>query len=128
MSPKQKAVSGSPAAGRAAAKPKAPEAEVAAPEVGAEAAAAEDDVAPEPGAAPEPDVAHEDPAEPEVVFTYRSAGGAVAIFWRGRQVKTVGGAVGASLRRKLGEADAATTQALLARASGKFKRGTEHQR
>lgn len=64
----------------------------------------------------------------EVVFTYRSAGQSVAIFWRGRQVKTVGGAVGAALRRKLAEADEATAQGLLARASGNFKRGTEHPR
>jgi hypothetical protein len=52
----------------------------------------------------------------------------VVIFWRGRQVKTVGGAVGASLRRKLAEADEATQQGLLARASGNFKRGTERRR
>jgi hypothetical protein len=67
-------------------------------------------------------------AAPEVVFTHRSAGGSVVIFWRGRQVKTVGGAVGASLRRKLADADEATAQALLTRASGNFKRGTERRR
>jgi hypothetical protein len=62
------------------------------------------------------------------VFTYRSTGSAVAIFWHGRQVKTVGGAVGAALRFKLASADEATAQSLLARASGDFKRGSERPR
>jgi hypothetical protein len=86
---------------------------------------------PDPEAAVEAKLsADRQPAEaaPEVVFTHRSAGGSVVIFWRGRQVKTVGGAVGASLRRKLADADEATAQALLTRASGNFKRGTERQR
>jgi hypothetical protein len=62
------------------------------------------------------------------VFTYRPAGAAIAIFWHGRQVKTVGGAVGASLLHKLGDADADTQQDLLARAAGNFRRGTERTR
>ncbi len=67
-------------------------------------------------------------AAPDVVFTYKPAGGAIAIFWHGRQVKTVGGAVGARLRFQLADADEATAQQLLARASGNFKRGTERSR
>ena len=67
-------------------------------------------------------------ATTDLPFAYKAAGAGIVIFWHGRQVKTVGGASGASLRRKLTDADDATAQGLLARASGNFKRGTEHQR
>ncbi|MGB2941150.1 MAG: hypothetical protein WBD38_12730 [Candidatus Dormiibacterota bacterium] len=120
MSPGKKASSGSPSpsaprAKEAKAKPTTAEAIPAAAEPGTVSPATAGDV----GAAPTP---------AEVVFTYSNAGQSVAIYWRGRQVKTVGGAVGAALRRKLAESDDATTQGLLARASGNFKRGTERTR
>lgn len=114
MSPKKKKASGSPSAKKAAPAPE--------PEAPSEPAAAETS-----GTEGSPDVAAPEGAT-DIVFTYKPAGGAIAIFWHGRQVKTVGGAVGARLRFQLAGADDATTQQLLARASGNFKRGTERSR
>ncbi len=100
MSPGKKASSGSPT----------PEAAEAATAPSTEATSTE-------AASPE--------ADPDPQFSYKTAGAGIVIFWHGRQIKTVGGASGASLRRKLTDADDATAQGLLARASGNFKRGNE---
>jgi hypothetical protein len=64
---------------------------------------------------------------PEDTFTYRRAGAAIMIFWRGREVKTMRGAPAAALLHKLDAADEDEQQALLARATGNFKRGTERR-
>jgi hypothetical protein len=49
------------------------------------------------------------------------------IFWRGREVKTMRGAPAAALLHKLDAADEDEQQALLARATGNFKRGTDRR-
>jgi hypothetical protein len=64
---------------------------------------------------------------PEDTFTYRRAGAAIMIFWRGREVKTMRGAPAAALLHKLDAADEDEQQALLARATGNFKRGTDRR-
>ena len=62
---------------------------------------------------------------PEDMFTYRRAGAAIMIFWRGREVKTMRGAPAAALLHKLDAAEEEERQDLLRRASGNFRRGTE---
>ncbi len=64
---------------------------------------------------------------PEDTFTYRRAGAAIMIFWRGREVKTMRGAPAAALLHKLDAADEDEQQTLLARAIGNFKRGTDRR-
>lgn len=64
---------------------------------------------------------------PEDTFTYRRAGAAIMIFWRGREVKTMRGAPAAALLHKLDAADEDEQQALLAKATGNFKRGTDRR-
>lgn len=64
---------------------------------------------------------------PEDTFTYRRAGAAIMIFWRGREVKTLRGAPAAALLHKLDAADEDEQQALLAKATGNFKRGTDRR-
>jgi hypothetical protein len=64
---------------------------------------------------------------PEDTFTYRRAGAAIMIFWRGREVKTMRGAPAVALLHKLDASDEDEQQALLARATGNFKRGTERR-
>jgi hypothetical protein len=63
----------------------------------------------------------------EDTFTYRGAGAAIMIFWRGREVKTMRGAPAAALLHKLDAADEDGRQELLRRATGNFKRGTERR-
>ncbi len=62
---------------------------------------------------------------PEDTFTYRRAGAAIMIFWRGREVKTMRGAPAAALLHKMDAAEEDDQQELLRRATGNFKRGTE---
>jgi len=64
---------------------------------------------------------------PEDTFTYRRAGAAIMIFWRGREVKTMRGAPAAALLHKLDTVDDDEQQALLGRATGNFKRGTQRR-
>jgi hypothetical protein len=64
---------------------------------------------------------------PEDTFTYRRAGAAIMIFWRGREVKTMRGAPAAALLHNLDRAEEKERQDLLRRASGNFKRGTERR-
>jgi hypothetical protein len=61
---------------------------------------------------------------PEDTFTYRRAGAAIMIFWRGREVKTMRGAPAVALLRKLDDAGEEGQQELLRRAAGNFTRGT----
>ena len=62
----------------------------------------------------------------EGTFTFRLAKtDRVLIEWRGRIVTVVAGAKGARLAARLARADTAGRQALLARATGNFKRGNE---
>lgn len=138
MSPREDLTSGSPAL-KPALKPAAQKPAAKKPVVAKKPAPAKKPVAetaPQPEASPAgPEAtAATSPPPPEPVadgaedtFSYKSMGAAVAIFWQGRQVVTVGGAVGAALRRKLADADEATVQELLQRASGNFKRGNERR-
>jgi len=64
---------------------------------------------------------------PEDTFTYRRAGAAIVIFWRGREVKSMRGAPAVALLHKLDDAAEEEQQALLARAAGNFKRGTDRR-
>ena len=62
-------------------------------------------------------------------FSYRvQKNGVVRIFWEGRCVKTLGGARGGELTRKLAEAREEEVQELLQRATGNFKRGNERRK
>jgi hypothetical protein len=62
-------------------------------------------------------------------FTFRIAkGDRVLIEWRGRVVTVVSNEAGRRLASQLALADPAGQQALLARATGNFKRGNERGR
>jgi hypothetical protein len=62
----------------------------------------------------------------EGTFTFRlTKDERVLIEWQGRVVTVIAGADGARLATRLAQADAPTQQALLARATGNFKRGNE---
>jgi hypothetical protein len=53
--------------------------------------------------------------------------GRVRVTWRGRVVTTLAGATAARFVRQAEGADEDTVQALLARATGNFKRGNERR-
>lgn len=59
-------------------------------------------------------------------FSYRvTAAGLILVAWRGREVSKLSGPKGQELAAKLAAADPDEVQALLARATGNFKRGNE---
>lgn len=61
-------------------------------------------------------------------FGWRATkGGWVRITWRGRVATTVAGAAAARFLHQAEGADGETVQALLARATGNFKRGNERR-
>jgi hypothetical protein len=60
-------------------------------------------------------------------FGFRvTADGTVRVQRRGRTVKVLAGSAGAKLAAALEGADDETVQALLQRATGQYRRGTEH--
>jgi hypothetical protein len=59
-------------------------------------------------------------------FDYQAvSSGKVLLFWKSRLIKTLAGTEAARFLDKINRADSKTTQLLIAKATGNFKRGNE---